>query len=352
LVAGEPDESYVTDVLAPGPTVAHASSRPRRTLLWFLVIRVLTGLATLLVVSMLVFAATEVLPGDAASAVLGKSATPDQVAQLRKLMGLDKPAVQRYGEWLGGILTGNLGNSAAGFESGSKVPIWGQINDKLANSLILAAIVTVFMIPFSLALGVVAATRAGRPLDHTITSSSLAIVSLPEFVIGSLLIIAFFTWLNLLPPVSLLAPGESPLGHPRLLVLPALTLLGATLAGSTRMVRAGMIETMRSDFVRMAELNGLPRRRVVSRYALRNALAPAIQVFGQNIQYLVGGIIVVEYLFSYPGLGKELVDAVAIRDVREVQTIAILIAAFCIFVNIVTDFLVVLLVPKLRTGNA
>jgi peptide/nickel transport system permease protein len=118
------------------------------------------------------------------------------------------------------------------------------------------------------------------------------------------------------------------------------------------MVRAGVIETMRSDYVRMAELNGLPQRRVVRRYALRNALAPAIQVFGQNIQYLVGGIIVVEYLFSFPGIGKELVDAVAIRDVREVQTIAILIAAFCIFVNIVTDLLVVLLVPKLRTGNA
>ena len=342
----------MTDVLSPDPAVVRPSSRPRRTLVWFIVIRVLTGLATLLVVSVLVFAATEVLPGDAASAVLGRSATPDQVAKMRKLMGLDKPAVQRYGEWLGGVLTGDLGDSAAGFASGSKTPIWGQIKDKLANSFILAAIVTLLMIPISLALGVLAATCAGRPLDHAITSSSLAVVSLPEFVIGSLLIIVFFTWLNVLPPVSLLAPGESPLAHPRLLVLPALTLLAATLAGSTRMVRAGVIETMRSDYVRMAELNGLPHRRVVSRYALRNALAPAVQVFGQNIQYLVGGIIVVEYLFSYPGIGKELVDAVAIRDVREVQSIAILIAAFCIFINIVTDFLVVLLVPKLRTANA
>lgn len=342
----------MTDVLAPSPTVARPASRRRRPLLWFFVVRVLTGLATLLVVSILVFAATEVLPGDAASAVLGRSATPDQVAKMRKLMGLDKPAVQRYGEWLGGILTGNLGDSAAGFASGSKTPIWPQIKDKLRNSFILAAIVTLLMIPISLALGVKAATRAGRPVDHAISTSSLAVVSLPEFVIGSLLIIVFFTWLNLLPPVSLLAPGESPLAHPRLLVLPALTLLAATLAGSTRMVRAGVIETMRSDYVRMAELNGLPQRRVVSRYALRNALAPAVQVFGQNIQYLVGGIIVVEYLFSYPGIGKELVDAVAIRDVREVQSIAILIAAFCIFINIVADFLVVLLVPKLRTANA
>jgi len=340
------------DVPALDPPVVRSSQRRRRTLLWFVVIRILVGLATLLVVSMLVFAATEVLPGDAASAVLGRSATPEQVDQLRAQMGLDRPAAQRYAEWLGGLLTGDLGDSASGFASGAEVPISGLIRDKLANSLILALIVTVFMIPISLGLGVAAATRAGRPADHAITTSSLTVVSLPEFVIGSLLIIVFFTWLSLLPPVSLLAPGESALGHPRLLVLPVLTLLAATLAGSTRMVRAGVIETMRSDYVRMAELNGLPHRRVVRRYALRNALAPAVQIFGQNIQYLVGGIIVVEYLFSYPGIGKELVDAVAIRDVREVQTIAILIAAFCIFINIVTDLLVVFLVPKLRTGNA
>jgi peptide/nickel transport system permease protein len=158
--------------------------------------------------------------------------------------------------------------------------------------------------------------------------------------------------LDVLPPVSLVPPGESPLSDPQALVLPVLTLLGATLAGSTRMVRAGMVETLRSDYVQMARLNGFPERRVVSRYGLRNALAPAVQVFAQNIQYLVGGIIVVEYLFAYPGLGKELVDAVAIRDVREVQSIAILIAAFYILVNIVADLLVVLLVPRLRTGNA
>jgi peptide/nickel transport system permease protein len=304
------------------------------------------------VVSILVFAATEVLPGDAASAVLGRTATPGQVTQMRHLMGLDKPAVQRYGEWLGGFLRGDLGNSAAGFASGTKEPIWGQIHDKLANSFILAALVTLLMVPLSLLFGVFAAVRAGRAVDHTITISTLAVVSLPEFVIGSLLIVLFFTWLDLLPPVSLLAPGENPLGHPNLLVLPVLTLLAATLAGATRMVRAGMVETLRSDYVRMAQLNGFPSSLVVRRYALRNALAPAVQVFAQSIQYLVGGIIVVEYLFNYPGIGKELVDAVAIRDVREVQSIALLIAAFCIAINILADFLVVLLVPKLRTGGA
>jgi peptide/nickel transport system permease protein len=134
-------------------------------------------------------------------------------------------------------------------------------------------------------------------------------------------------------------------------VLPTLTLLGATLAGSTRMVRAGMLESLRSDYVQMARLNGLPERSVVVRYGLRNALAPAVQVFAQNIQYLIGGMIVVEYLFNYPGIGKELVDAVAIRDVRAVQSIAIVIAAVYIAVNIVADLIVVALVPRLRSGR-
>jgi peptide/nickel transport system permease protein len=133
------------------------------------------------------------------------------------------------------------------------------------------------------------------------------------------------------------------------LVLPVLTLLGASLAASVRMVRAGMIEVLQTDYVEMARLNGLPERRVIRRYALRNALAPSVQVFAQSIQYLIGGIIVTEYLFNYPGIGKELVEAVAIRDVREVQSLAILIAAFYIFINLIADLIVVLLVPKLRT---
>jgi peptide/nickel transport system permease protein len=314
--------------------------------------RVLAGLATLLVVSALVFVGTEILPGDAASAVLGRNARPEQLAEMRALMGLDRPGLQRYLDWLGGIATGDLGNSAAGYAAGSEKPIWDEIRGPLVNTLTLALIVTVLLVPLALALGVLAATRVDRPLDHGISVATLTIVSLPEFIIGSLLIVVFFSWLGLLPPVSLVRPGANPLDNPDALVLPVLTLLGATLAGSTRMVRASMVEALRSDFVQMARLNGIPERRVVLRYALRNALAPAVQVLAQNVQYLVGGIIVVEYLFSYPGIGKELVDAVAIRDVRVVQSIAFLIAFVYIAINIVADLLVVLLVPKLRTGSA
>lgn len=330
-----------------------ATSPGRRFHLWrYAGRRLLAGLATLLAVSVLVFVGTEILPGDAASAVLGKNARPEQLAEMRALMGLDRPGVERYLSWLGGLATGDLGNSAAGYAAGTETSIWDEIRGPLANTVTLALVVTVLLVPLALLLGVLAATRADRPLDLGISVGTLAVVSLPEFIIGSILIVVFFSWLGILPPVSLVRPGASPLESPDVLVLPVLTLLGATLAGSTRMVRAGMLEALRSEVVQMARLNGIPERRVVTRYALRNALAPSVQVLAQNIQYLIGGIIVVEYLFSYPGLGKELVDAVAIRDVRVVQSIAFLIAFAYIAINIVADLLVVLLVPKLRTAHA
>jgi len=335
------------DLVTPG--VQTIKVRRGHPVLLFLARRVVAAAATLVIVSILVFMGTEVLPGDAAGAVLGRSATPAQVEEMRALMGLDRPAPERYLDWLGGVLSGDLGNSAAGFAAGGVSPIWEEISGKIANSFALAGITAALMIPLSLLLGIVAAVRAGRALDHAISISSLAIISLPEFIIGSLLILVFFSWLDLLPPVSLIAPGTNPLSQPEVLVLPVLTLLGASLAASIRMVRAGMVEALSAEYVTMARLNGFRERMVVARYALRNALAPSVQVLAQNIQYLVGGIVVTEYLFNYPGLGKELVDAVAIRDVREVQSVALLIAAFYIGLNIAADLLVVLLVPKLRT---
>jgi peptide/nickel transport system permease protein len=339
----------VTEVAAP--RAAARPARRRRPLLRFVVRRLSAAVATLFVVSILIFVGTEVLPGDAASAVLGRTASPEQLAEMQELMGLDRPAHERYLDWLGGVLTGDLGNSAAGYAAGGEVPIWDDIARKIGNSLTLAGITALLMVPLALVLGVLAAVRAGRPVDHAISVGSLAIISLPEFIIGSLLILLFFSWLDVFPPVSLIPPETSALSKPDALVLPVLTLLGASLAASIRMVRAGMLEALNAECVTMARLNGLRERVVVARYALRNALAPSVQVFAQNIQYLVGGIVVTEYLFSYPGLGKELVDAVAIRDVREVQSVALLVAAVYVLLNIVADLLVVLLVPKLRTQS-
>jgi peptide/nickel transport system permease protein len=335
---------------APNSTVPPAHRRGNRPLVRFVARRTAGALVTLIIVSIIVFVATEILPGDAATAILGRTASPENVAEVRELMGLDRPAHERYLEWFSGLLRGDLGNSAAGYAQGGELPIWNDVQGKIVNSLVLAGLTALIMIPVALLLGVVAGLQAGRPVDHGISVASLAVISLPEFVIGSLLILVFFAWLDVLPPVSLIPPGENPLAEPSKLVLPVLTLLGVTTAASARMVRAGIVEVVRANYVQMARLNGLREQLVVRRYVIRNALAPSVQVFAQNIQFLIGGIIVTEFLFAYPGLGKELIDAVNIRDVREVQSLAMVIAAVYIGLNLMADLIVVLLVPKLRTS--
>jgi peptide/nickel transport system permease protein len=327
------------------------TSRRRRPLLRFVLRRLLAGLATLLVVSVIIFAATEVLPGDAASAILGRNSTPEAVQEMREELGLDRPAPQRYLEWLGDVLHGDLGNSAVGTAAGSDhSPIWPLISERVKNTAILAVIVILLLIPLSIVLGTAAAVRAGRPTDHAISLLTLALISLPEFVVASVLIIVFASWLDVLPAVSLIPRDAGPLDVPDKLVLPVLTLLGASLASTVRLLRASMVDVLQTEFVQMARLNGFREDRVILRYGLRNALAPTVQVLAQNVQYLVGGIIVVEYVFAYPGIGQKLVESVAVRDIKVVQAVALLIAAIYILLNIIADVLVVYLVPKLRTS--
>jgi peptide/nickel transport system permease protein len=206
------------------------------------------------------------------------------------------------------------------------------------------------MIPLSLLLGVAAALRQGRAADHAISGVSLGAIAVPEFVTGTILAAFIAVSLGLLPPVSLIAPDESPFAHPDLLVLPVATLLLTGLAYNIRMVRAGVIDVMRSDYIRMARLNGIPERRVVWRHALRNALAPAIQVFALTVQWLIGGIVIVEAVFQYPGIGQGLVQAVAARDIPVVQAVALYIAIIIIFINIIADIVVIMLIPKMRTN--
>ena len=206
------------------------------------------------------------------------------------------------------------------------------------------------LIPVSLLVGTLAALRAGSTTDYAVSYTSLVLNALPEFVFGTFLILIFFSDLHLFPPVDLVPPGSTPWDDPNALVLPVLTLLGVTVAFSSRQIRAGVIQTLRQGYVTEARLNGLRERRVIWRYALRNALAPSIQAFAQSLQYLFGGIIVVEALFDYPGVGNLLVQAVSTRDVTEVQAITFILAAIYIGINIAADGIVVLLVPKLRTG--
>ncbi len=305
---------------------------------------------TLLLASILIFVGTEILPGDAAKAVLGRNATPEALAQLRDRLGLDRPAPSRYFNWLSGFVRGDLGESVTQtVASGRGSPVWDLVSGRVWNSLILALVTTVFMVPLGLLLGVLAARHAGRPVDQAVSVSSLAAISLPEFVTGSLLVLAFAVWLHVLPGVSLVPSGSSVFDRPKILVLPVATLLAASVAQTVRMVRAGMLDVLRSDYVHMARLNGLSERMVVFRYALRNALAPTVQVIALNVQWLVGGIIVTETVFGYPGLGEQLVQAVGTRDIPFVQSVSLIIAAVYLSLNILADLLVVMLIPKLRT---
>jgi peptide/nickel transport system permease protein len=332
---------------------AAAERQPARRgvspVLVFLARRVAGALAALFAASILIFVAVELLPGSPASAVLGRNATPASIKILTHRMQLDRPAPTRYLDWLKGFVHGDLGDSAVALAQGEQhAPIWHVISGPLKNSAILAAITALLMIPLSLGLGALAAVRAGKPTDHAISLGSLIAISLPEFVTGSLLVAVFFVGLHLLPPVAIVPPGADPLSGPKQLILPVATLLCASLASGIRMVRAGTYEILQTEYVQAARLNGLAEHRVITRYALRNALAPSVQVLAQNLQYLVGGVIVVEAVFAYPGIGSQLVLAVQNRDVTVVQSVAMLIAVVYVTINLVADLTVMLLLPKLR----
>jgi peptide/nickel transport system permease protein len=334
-----------------GAPLEETAARSRHGLWSFVGRRLLAGILTLVVVSMLTFGAVQALPGDVASIVLGRNATPAQVAKLDRQLHLDEPLYTRYLHWAGGMLHGDLGDSSAALAQGlPNTRIWPQISGPLKNTAILAGLTILILIPLSLFLGVIGARYADRMTDHAISVVTLVFISLPEFVVGSVLILIFFTALNLLPPVTLVAPGANPLDNPTAMILPVATLLLTSLAWTARLVRVGMLEVLRSDYIRSARLNGFREGRVVWRDALRNGLAPSIQVFALTIQYLVGGVIVTEAVFSYPGIGTQLVNAVLSRDITEVQAIAVLIAVAYLTINIAADVLVVILVPKLRTS--
>jgi peptide/nickel transport system permease protein len=322
--------------------------REMSPVLAFLGRRLLGAFVALFVASIVIFAALNILPGDPASVILGRNATPQAEAVLTKRMQLDRPATTRYADWLEGFVHGDLGVSAVSLAQGQHESVWHQIAGPLKNSAILAAIAALFMIPLSIGLGVIGPIFPGKAIDHAISILSLGAIALPEFVTGSLLIGVFFVALDWLPPVAIVPPGGNPLDNPSQLVLPVLTLLFASLAAGIRMVRAGMTEVLQTEYVQTARLNGVAERRVLSRYALRNALAPSVQVLAQNLQWLIGGIIITESVFAYPGIGTTLVNAVQNRDVTVVQSVAMLIAVVYVVLNLLADLVVMLLVPKLR----
>ena len=338
------------EAASPDQIPTTVAERRRAPLARFFLRRLLTGILTLIVASMLIFAATDLLPGSPASNALGKFATPEETHALNQKLGFDHPIAVRYWNWLSGAVQGDLGDSAVGTaNSGTSAPIWPLIRERLWNSLTLALTAAILLVPLALLFGTISALKAGRLTDHTISTGLLALISLPEFVAGTLLLLVFFTLLHWLQPNSFIPPGSPAIDHPALLVLPVLTLLAASVAWAARLVRAGMIDVLDSEYVQSARLHGIAEGRIVRRYALRNALAPSVQVFAVSIQALFGGVIVTEVLFSYPGLGAQLVNAVESHDTTLVQGIALLIATFYILVNVIADVVVVALVPRLKT---
>jgi len=300
--------------------------------------RLIAGLATLLAASILIFAVVQILPGDAATAQLQQGAADKKVlAQLRHEYGLDKPAIQRYGDWVGGLLHGDLGRAPASGQSVSTL-----IATPLKNTAVLLLVTLVVMFPFAVLIGTVSALRRDTFVDGGLQAMTLVFASLPSFVVGIVLILLFaFTW-NVLPAVSLDLGAKS-------LVLPVATLVLGWVPLTARMVRAGIIGVLDSDYVQMARLKGVPERRVVRRHVLPNSLVPAIQAFALTAASMPAGIVIVEFLFSFRGVGNALVQAVDNRDTATVETVTLILVAVYIVANLLSDLATVLLTPRLRT---
>jgi peptide/nickel transport system permease protein len=302
------------------------------------------GLLTLFLVSIVVFAATVILPGNAAYAVLKNSATPERIRAVEAQLHLNRPAVVQYWTWITGVLHGDFGTSLANGESVSHL-----IGMRVENSAVLVLLAGVVGTVIALALGMLAASRRDGWLDNTLSVTSLAITALPEYVVAIVLVMVFasnlFHWL---PAISVIPPGQPAWSDPSMLVLPVATLVIVIVPYIFRMMRGAMIEALESDYVEMAMLKGVSRWHVLLVHALPNSIAPTIPVLGLNLLYLAGGIVVVEYVFAYPGMGAGLVDAVSARDIPTIQFITLVLAAFYVFMNILTDVVALLASPRRR----
>jgi peptide/nickel transport system permease protein len=314
----------------------------------FVVRRVLLGLLTLFVSSVIIFAATQALPGDAARSILGRSATPESLAELRRQLGLDKPILEQYWEWISGILTGDLGTSLA-----NSLPVTEVLGERLVYSVFLMLLAGAISVPLGILLGAVSARRRDGAFDQVTSVVTLGLAALPEFVVGITLAVLFSTTvLQVLPSVIVTEPGSRPWEYPKELVLPVITLVIAVVPYTARIMRASTVEILESDFVEMARLKGLSERLVLWRHAVPNALAPTFQITALNLAYLAGGIVVVEAVFNYPGIGLLLVESVRARDMPTVQAIALLIAALYVVLNLLADLATIMVSPRLRTSMA
>ncbi|AKO98579.1 MAG: ABC transporter permease [Marinovum algicola] len=301
------------------------------------------GLITLLIISIIIFFMVELLPGDIAEAVLGQGATPENLAALREEMGLNKPAFVRYFEWLGGAVVGDFGNSVV---SGERVST--LITERFINTLFLAAYAAVIAVPFAITLGVIVALLRNTLFDRVANVLTLTSISSPEFFLGYILILYLSVKTGMFPAISSLRADMSFADLLHRTFLPALTLVLVVTAHMMRMTRAAIINLLASPYIEMARLKGTPPWKVIVKHALPNAWAPIINVIALNLAYLITGVVLVEVVFVYPGIGQALVDAVSKRDFPIVQACCLIFAATFILLNLAADVGAILTNPRLR----
>jgi peptide/nickel transport system permease protein len=300
-------------------------------------------LLTLFLASIIIFAATQLLPGDVAQVMLGQFASEKAVANLREELGLNRPAYVQYFDWLGRFVTGDWGNSMV-----SRQPVRPLILARIRNSAMLAMMALLFYVPLGIVFGVIAALNREKPLDQIISGFSMAFVGLPEFVTGLLLISVFAFALAVLPANSSIAPNTSFREAFPSLILPAVTVSLTSLGYVTRMTRASTIDVLNTDYVRAADLKGLPRVQVVTRHVLRNSLLPTVTVVAMGIGYLIGGLIITESVYGYPGLGRLLVYGIQRRDVILIQACSMIVVMVYTLSNLIADILYSILNPRIR----
>ncbi|MFP4330164.1 MAG: ABC transporter permease [Alkalispirochaetaceae bacterium] len=310
----------------------------------YLIRRLFLVAVTLIVTSFFIFALTNLLPGNIARLVLGRDASATAVANFEERFGLDRPPLQQYVDWLGGFATADWGVS---YTAGNP-PVRQLVLSRLGNSIRLAGITLLIVIPLSLVLGVLAALKEGSYLDSTISVLSLSVVGLPEFVTGIVLINVFALRLGWLPATAYVDRSMDAVAWFRVLLLPALTASLVLIGYITRMTRAGMLEELKRPYVRTATLKGLPWGKVVFRHALRNALLPSIAVIALSIGWLMGGLVVIENVFNFPGIGSLLVTAVTQKNLPVLQAISVIIVFFYSIANLIADLLFALLNPRIR----
>lgn len=304
-------------------------------------------LLTLLAMSVLIFILVEIMPGDVAQMVLGQSSTPKALEALRESMGLNDPISVRYFRWFGNMLQGDFGTSL--YMRG--VPISSILWRKTGHSVILALAALLIYVPISIFFGVLSGVKAGTWLDSVISFFGLATMALPEFVSGVLLIAFFSVKLGLLPLTSIIPVGETLWQNLGIVLLPALSITIVMFGYVSRMQRASMIQVMKTDYIRAAELKGLSRTTVIFRHALRNALLPTITIIGMNMGWLFGGLIVVESLFGFPGLGSLTLQAIKTRDVPLLEACVLLITLIFVFSTFITEMLYSVLNPRIRFSS-